>query len=303
MRRVVTLATVVAGLIMGGPPVAAAAAPGPTPSGDPAGRGARVCTITDDRLVELSGMTATGDGFVVVNDSSTQPSRKRIFYLDLQCEVTDTRSYSGNGPRDPEDMGLAPGGKTLFIADIGDNDGTRGTVSLWTMPVDGSEPPVLNRLTYPDGRHDAEALLFNGDGTPIIITRELGKAGLYSPSGPLQPGTARGVPMTKLGEVTWPRTSTPNQYLPGPLAQMMITGGATAPDGSKVVLRTYSDAFEWDVSNGDVIGALTRGRPRSTPLPGEPRGEAITYSPDGGSFLTVSEVADQPAGTRPEIRR
>jgi len=302
MRRVVTSATVVAGLIVGGPPVAAAAAPGPTPSGGAAAApGARVCTITDDRLVELSGLTATEDGFVVVNDSSTESSREGIFFLDRQCEVVNTQAYSGSGPRDPEDTGLAPNGKALFIADVGDNDRSRNTVALWTMPVDGSEPAALHRLTYPDGKHDAEALLFDGEGTPIIVTRESGKAGLYSPSGPLQADTAEGVSMVKRGEVKWPKTTTSNVM--GPLAQLVITGGATAPDGSKVVLRTYADAFEWDVANGDVVGALTRGRPRSTPLPGEPRGEAITYSPDGSSFFTVSEVAEQPPGTRPEIRR
>jgi hypothetical protein len=302
MLRVVSSAMVMVGLIMGGPPVAAAA-PSPAPSGEAgAGQGVRVCTITDDRLVELSGMTATDDGFVVVNDSSEDASRERIFFLDGQCELRDSQPYSGNGPRDPEDLGLAPDGRTLVIADIGDNDKVRNTVSLWTMPVDGSEPPALNRLTYPDGKHDAEALLFDGQGTPIIVTRESGKAGLYSPSGPLQAGTGQGVPMVKRGEVTWPKTTTTNEFL-GPLAKLVITGGATAPGATKVVLRTYADAFEWDVTNGDVIAALTGTEPRATPLRGEPRGEAITYSPDGASFLTVSEVAEQPPGTRPEIRR
>src|SRR3712207_6972861 len=54
--------------------------------------------------------------------------------------------------------------------------------------------------------------------------------------------------------------------------------------GGKVVLRTYSDALEWDVSGGDVLAALT-GKPRVTPLPDEPFGEAITYSRDGKSLL------------------
>jgi hypothetical protein len=301
MRRVVFSATVMVGLIVGGPSVPATAAPSPAPAAGGAS-GTRVCAIADERLVELSGMIATEDGFVVVNDSSDDPSRKRIFFLDRQCEVTDTRSYTGNGPRDPEDLGLAPGGKTLYIADIGDNEKVRSTIALWTMPVDGSEPPVLNRLTYPDGRHDAEALLFDGEGMPIIVTRESGKARLYSPSSPLQAETAQGVPLVKRGEVQWPKTTTVNDFL-GPLGQLVITGGATSPDGSKVVLRTYADAFEWDVTGGDVVAALTQTKPRATQLPGEPRGEAIAYSRDGAAFLTVSEVADQPPGTRPEIRR
>ncbi|HEX7743759.1 MAG TPA: hypothetical protein VF462_00640 [Micromonosporaceae bacterium] len=304
MRRLLSSVAVMFGVVVAGLPAAASAAPTPAPSGAGGGAaaGAKVCTITDDRLVELSGLVATDDGFVAVNDSSDLLSRRRIFFLNNTCRVVQSKAYSGNGPRDPEDLGLAPDGRTLYVADIGDNDKSRSTVGLWTMPPDGSAPPVLNRLTYPDGKHDAEALLFNGDGTPIIATREAGKAGLYSPTGPLQPGTREGVPMKKLGEVTWPRTPTVNEFL-GPLAQLVITGGATAPGASRVTLRTYSDAFEWDVTGGDVVAALTKGKPRFTPLPGEPRGESIAYGPDGASFLTVSETADQPRGTKPEILR
>jgi hypothetical protein len=60
-----------------------------------------------------------------------------------------------------------------------------------------------------------------------------------------------------------------------------------------VVLRTYADAFEWDVVGGDVAKAITTGKPRITPLPNEPQGESITYSRDGRYFITASDL---PAG-------
>jgi hypothetical protein len=56
-----------------------------------------------------------------------------------------------------------------------------------------------------------------------------------------------------------------------------------------VALRTYTDALEWDVTNGDVLSAL-KGKPRTTGLPNEPFGEAISYSPDGKFFYTVSDM-------------
>jgi hypothetical protein len=71
---------------------------------------------------------------------------------------------------------------------------------------------------------------------------------------------------------------------------LVVTGAAMSPDKTKAVLRTYADAFEWTVTNGDIIAALTQGKPRITPLPQEPLGEAITYSGDGTKFLTVSET-------------
>jgi hypothetical protein len=68
-------------------------------------------------------------------------------------------------------------------------------------------------------------------------------------------------------------------------------------------LRTYADAFEYDVAGGDLVGALTGGTPRVVALPNEPQGESIAYDRDGASLLTVSEVADLPAGTRAEVLR
>src|SRR5690606_41474559 len=55
-------------------------------------------------------------------------------------------------PLDPEDLALSPDGKTLWIADIGDNATAkqrRSRIALWSMPVDGSKPPVIHRVSYP----------------------------------------------------------------------------------------------------------------------------------------------------------
>ena len=158
--------------------------------------------------------------------------------------------------------------------------------------------PVLHRFTYPDGPHDAETLLLNGDGTPIIVTKDPFTAGLYVPAaapGPRRPPRCAG------RFVRIPGTSTSNPFgLPG---RLVLTGGATAPDGTRVALRTYADAFEFAVTDGDVIAAVTTGKAVTTALPDEPQGESLAYSADGASLLTVSETGGAPAGTRPEIPR
>jgi hypothetical protein len=276
---------------------AASAAPAQAPAQAQPVAGKALCTITDTRLTELSGMVATRTGFVVANDSTDLDSHRRIFVLDARCAVTDTISYPSR-PLDPEDLAQAKDG-TIWIADIGDNAGSeqrRPNVALWRLPA-GAERPALFRMKYPDGAHDAEALLISGDGTPVIVTKELGKAGVYTPAAPLRQGQT--VALQKAGEFTPPKTTTSN-----PLAaagRLTVTGGANSPDGSRVVLRTYADAYEFDVTNGDVVEAITKGTARITPLPDEPRGEAITYSADGKSFLTVSETAGQPGDTKPRI--
>jgi len=283
MRRPLHLCSAVVLLAFSGlagsfaPAVAAAAAP----------TGNKVCTIHDPRLIELSGLIATARGYIVINDSSDVADRKPVFFLTRNCAVNKTVSFPSE-PRDPEDLALSPDQKTLWISDTGDLDAQRETVALWKMPADGSKQPEIYRLKYPDGAKDAEALLIGKDGLPIIVTKTGGF--VYRATAPLR----KNVPtvLEKAGEVTLTRTNTSNPL--GVLGRAVVTGAAASPDGSKVVLRSYADAFEWDVPDGDIVKALTSNKPRVTAMPDEPWGESISYSVDGSKFLTVSETAQNP---------
>ncbi|MFK3980679.1 hypothetical protein ACI2K4_09930 [Micromonospora sp. NPDC050397] len=301
MLRVGVLLVALLGLATGGPPAGPRT---PAPAMVPAALGGaskvvlaggtKVCTIGDNRLTEISGLAATDDGYVAVNDSADLESRRKVFFLDRRCRVTRTVSYPSR-PRDTEDMAIARDG-TIWVADIGDNDRVRETIGLWRL-ARGANSPVAHRFTYPDGAHDAEALLLAGDGTPIVVTKDPGTARLYAPAQPPRAGAT--VPLRRVGQFGLPSTGTGNPW--GVLGRLVVTGGATSADGTRVVLRTYADAFEFDVTDGDVAKAVTEGEPRITPLPNEPQGESITYSRDGRSLLTVSETSDQPAGTLPTI--
>ncbi|MBB5869876.1 hypothetical protein F4553_003255 [Allocatelliglobosispora scoriae] len=250
-----------------------------------------VCTVKDSRVSELSGLVATATGYVAINDSNWDPSDIKIFFLDRACKVTRTVGYPTSA-RDPEDLAMAADG-TLWIADVGDNFNAatrRTTIALWRL-APGGRTPVIYRFTYPDGPHDAEALLLERDGSPIIVTKELGgPASLYAPAEKPRAKTAQGVPLHKIGEVRLPSTLTPNPF--DSIGRRTVTGAAQTADGSRVALRTYADAFEWDVTT-DVLTAITTGKPRITALPNEAQGESIAYPVDGDGFLTVS---DQPAG-------
>ncbi|GIF13864.1 hypothetical protein FHX34_105367 [Actinoplanes teichomyceticus] len=249
-----------------------------------------VCTIDDERLDELSGLVATADGYIAVNDGADQASHRKIFYLDRDCSVAKAVSYPSR-PRDTEDLQLGPDG-TLWVGDIGDNGNNRDTVAVWKLSP-GAAKPRLYRMSYPDGAHDAEALLIGADQTPIVVTKSAGSAGIYVPQGPLRSGGT--TPLRRAGEVAVPFTTTGNPFsLAG---RLVITGAAGSPDGTRVVLRTYADAFEYTVTGGDVVAALTSGAPRQIALPDEPQGEAVAYTADGTALLTVSE------GARPVLRR
>ncbi|MFF5081048.1 hypothetical protein ACFY36_28695 [Actinoplanes sp. NPDC000266] len=297
MRRLVFPVIVASGLVMAGPSSAFADDPAPVVSA-PSVAGKKMCKIADKRLDEVSGLVATKTGYIVINDGTLDEDKKKIFFLNTKCAVVKEVDYSGKGPLDTEDMILSADGRTLWIADIGDNDfdndKSRDTIGLWKMPVTGASEPVLYRLTFPDAHHDAEALLLNGNGTPLIVTKEIQKADasayVYEPTAALKTGKT-GVPMKLVAKLTVSGTQTAgNPY--ARIGNKVITGGAIAPGGGKIALRTYTDALEWDVKNGDVLAAL-KEKPRTTGLPNETLGEAITYSPDGKFFYTTSDMSGE----------
>jgi hypothetical protein len=180
------------------------------------------------------------------------------------------------------------------VADIGDgigSDNERVRITLERVQVGGSSQAVPYRALYPDsGKFHAEAMLLQKNDSPIILVNNSGKVILYAPSSPLQANADSGLPkLTKVGEFTPAKTNTKNPL--GAVGNVLVTGAARSPDGSKFVIRTSSDAYEFKVgADGDMVKAITTGVPVITPLPNEENGQTITYSADGTKFLTLSSA-------------
>ncbi|MCI2421863.1 hypothetical protein MOQ72_30950 [Saccharopolyspora sp. K220] len=238
------------------------------------------CRVDDDRLAELSGLASDGSAWYAVGDGG---SSLRVFVLDpADCSVRDVRTASNN-PYDIEDLALGHDG-SLWLADIGDNSQRREDVALHVMPPGGGAR--LYRLSYPDGPHDAEALLLDRAGVPHIVTKEpLGLAGIYRPSGAL--AADRTVPLEKVGSIALRSTRTPGGPMSGVLGSVLVTGGSVSQDGTVVAIRTYTDAYLYNAPDGDLVAAFQR-EPLRIPLPNEQQGEAIAWEPDG-ALLSASE--------------
>ncbi|SEK99234.1 hypothetical protein SAMN04515665_10749 [Blastococcus sp. DSM 46786] len=237
------------------------------------------CSIADPRLAELSGLVVVGEQMLALNDGGEQVT---VYGLDSSCAVVDVQTGVVD-PFDPEDLGVAPDG-SVWVADIGDNGSVRPTVALHVLRPDGTT--ALHRLTYPDGAHDAEALLLAPDGTPYLVTKEvLGASGVYRPAAALVDGGT--VPMERVGSVNVTLTGTPGGPV-GRAGQLLITGGAVAADGSALALRTYTDAYVWPLTGSDVVGALA-GEPVRVALPESPQGEAISFTADNQALVVASE--------------
>jgi hypothetical protein len=286
MRRMTTVVGAVgAALLLATSP--AMAEPSPAAAAPPPA-GKKMCSITDTKLSELSGIVATDSGYVVVNSAvADQPAtHQKIFSVSAACKVAaKTGTYAGGGPRSPQDIVRGKDG-VLWIADTGEIK-DRPNIALWRVPATLASPAQIFRFSYPaDDKHDAKALLVNGDGTPIIVTFETDRTALlYVPAA--APSATAIVPLKRAGKIDILPTATENLF--GGIGHKGFNGGAVSPDGTKVVLRTQADAYEWDVSDGDVLAAL-KTQPRVTGLPMEPISEAITYSADGTKLITVSRL-------------
>lgn len=242
----------------------------------------RLCVVTDTRLTELSGLATDGaNRRWAISDGGR---RAQVFELAEDCSVRRVLTGSVN-PYDVEDLARALDG-TFWLADTGDNNRSRDTVAMIRLTAGGVAS--VHRMRYPDGPHDAEAVLLGRDGVPLVITKEpLAPAGVYRPERPLAASAT--VPLRRVGEVSLPSSDT----LGGPIGGVgsrTVTGGATTADGRVAALRTYTDAWLFSAPDGDLVAALDRP-PVRVPLPDEPQGEAIAFDGKGG-LLSGSEGRD-----------
>ncbi|SDK39746.1 hypothetical protein SAMN04487820_107197 [Actinopolyspora mzabensis] len=238
------------------------------------------CTPGDERLAELSGLAVGERNWFAVGDGG---SRVRVYELDpSDCSVVRVHSAEAD-PYDVEDLGRRADG-TLWLADTGDNSSRRDTVALHVIdPSGGAE---LYRMKYPDGPHDAEALLLGEEGNVYLVTKSpLGEAGVYRPVGPLDGSEPVG--LERVTTLSLSPTDTPGGPLPASFGSVVVTGGAVSPGRDVVAIRTYTDAYLYPAPNGSVPDALRRD-PVRVPLPNEAQGEAIAFEPDG-DLLSATE--------------
>ncbi|HEY7812297.1 MAG TPA: hypothetical protein VIC62_03620, partial [Nakamurella sp.] len=237
------------------------------------------CQVTDPRLAELSGLVVIGQRMLAMSDGG---DRVAVYLLDERCRIVEVHAAAVD-PYDPEDLAVGAD-RTVWLSDTGDNRHTRATVALIALHPDGSTG--VYRLTYPDGPHDAEALLLAPDGTPYVVTKDLlGVAGVYRPVTALVAGGT--VALGKVSTVRLHPTGTPGGPV-GAAGQVMITGGAVSSDGRHLALRTYTDAYVWPLAGSDVVAALAAA-PVRVPLPPAPQGEAISFSADSRALVVGSE--------------
>ena len=239
--------------------------------------------FADAAITESSGLAPSLDGSTLwtIQDSGNDPV---LYGIAPDGGGRGQWPIVGAENDDWEDLAIAPefsGPRQLLIADIGGNAGNGDQVTLYLIPEpDPSDPGSALSATaftfvYPDGPHDAEAILVHPvTAETLIVTKSSwGRAAVYTVRWDQPPLLER------LGDVNGPGI--------GPFGQ--ITGGAVSVDGRHAALLTYSGIVEWDIAPGESLATALAGASRSLPHPRLTQTEAIAYSADGATLYVTSE--------------
>ena len=182
---------------------------------------------------------------------------------------------------DWEDIAIR--GRTLYVGDIGDNLAQRPDIAVYRFaePAPGATARATRIvLRYPDGPHDAEALLVDPrNGTLVIVTKDFGgRSGVYiaAEAAPAQAATLGSASARRSRPATSPPTAARSSCA-------ATTARSSGPSARSESIATALQAR-----------ALHRRPPN---LFDEGQGEALALTRNGRAFYTV------PEGASPALRR
>jgi hypothetical protein len=263
-------------------------------------------TVASDAIDEASGIAASRrvDGVWWVHNDSGDTAR--VFAIDGTGATLGEYALSGATAVDWEDIAAGPGPTAgvsyLYVGDIGDNTQSRASVQVYRVPEPLVSPkaPVTTpqtltgvatlNLRYPDGAHDAEALLVDPvTGQLFVITKDLagGVAQVFQAPANLAAGS----------------TTTLTQVATFTLGALQgVTAADVTPAGDVVALRTYFGVRLYPRPAGTSLGDAFSQTPctgaaapfGSASSASEPQGEAIGFTRDGRGYMTLSEGAHVP---------
>ncbi len=210
-----------------------------------------VFAFQDPEIVESSGLVVRGDRAFTTNDSG---DTGRVFTVDVATGETTGVTYWADGPEDVEALAPAGDGR-VWVGDIGDNSHSRPSIQVTSVPVGDGERTVEEEtidLVYPDGAHDAEALLAHPrTGRLYVVTKGVFGGEIYAAPPEMAPDAPNMLGL--LGQT------------PG-----LVTDGAFFPDGRHLILRTYSSAVVYSFPDLDRVGSFD--------LPAQQQGEGLAVT-------------------------
>lgn len=254
---------------------------------------------------EASGLAVSGNGSGVLYHINDSGDRGRFFVTAADGGVTGVVDVRGFDPLDTEDLALGrcdhPQGTCLFIADIGDNARRRATTEIVVIPEQPSFPRTVSpwkriRLRYPDGPRDAESLAVDPEGDLWILTKTADLPALKAAPSilyrlPYERWIGDGDEVhvvERVGEIDFTAISS------DPFAGSLPTAMDITPDGRRLLVLTYLNAFEFYLDPSgiplkpadEMVRDVDYQEIQITPLEQQ---ESVAYLAGGDGFLYTTE--------------
>lgn len=266
----------------------------------------RVAILDDKRIKESSGLCLSGRDpsiFWTLNDSGGEPC---VFAIDRSGKTRAKVRLRDAANFDWEDIALGKdekGGPALFIGDIGDNFQMRPTIQIYQIPEPQiSEPgkvveetisatPVIWRVSYPDGKHNAESLLVHPltNRLHILTKSEEGRSALY-----IFPQLMRmdaSMTLEKVADITFPKLIRAGKR---PHDNCMTTAAGFSPDGTRMVVATYSSLYEWKLPPEQPLADTLKQPPARIEPELLRQVEGVCYEGDNLTLWLTSEHLPAP---------
>jgi len=271
------------------------------PQTAPYGPPMQVAILKDKSIDESSGLVASRlnpGTYWTHNDDGAF-----IFALNSRGAPLGVFRVTGAQARDWEDISIGPGPDRdksyLYIGDIGDNDAVRSEIAVYRVAEPAISPATVKfskkqpgatesaeaiRLSYPDGKFDAETLLVHPTtGNIYVITKvPLVNPVVYEAAAPFTPGKL--TTMKRIGEI----------HVPSVFGGV-LTGGSVSPDGRRVALCDYFQGYELKLpAKSTDFNDIWKQKMIGFDLGKREQGEAIAYRADGEALLATSEGRNSP---------
>jgi hypothetical protein len=242
---------------------------------------------------ETSGLVrgrANKDVFWTHNDSGFQAE---IFALGSDRSIKARVTIEGGSLVDWEDMegGACGDANCLYIADIGDNDGNRKSITIYevrepTLPATSTKVSRMLTASYPDGAQDAEAFFRLPSSDFYVVTK----------------GRQKSIKLYRLNPAGQGAMELVRELAPRPRAEAdRVTAATASPNGKWVAIRSYSTLYVYaadELLRGTGKPAVTYSL-RSL---GELQGESVTLDDDGTIWMTSEAERQQDMPTISQLK-
>lgn len=246
----------------------------------------RLCKLANKKITESSGLAASRrspDRFWTHNDSGDKP---RLFCFDRSGKHVGTCQLKKASAYDWEDMCsyMVNGQPKIMVADIGDNGRKRKSCFLHIIdeprdPTEDLKDFQTVALRYETGSVDCEAIGVDTVRREVLLVEK--KIGVTCRvfSAPLPPDGSRKELLAKWIAV---------------LRLPIVTAMDVSADGSRAIVLTLGQAFEYRRSPTQTWADAFKAEPRTINMPPRRQGEAICYSSSGLDLYLTSERAPTP---------